>query len=395
MKNAAIAALLALSAFVVTDAQAKEIGMGVLMIWPTARSTALAGAVTGLADEADATHFNPAGLAFQTTAKADVTHSSWLPGLYPGMYYESAAGGAPVRLPFLHGRNAFIAGSLTYMTAGEVDIVDERGSYLGRFNVWRGAAGAYAAVPLTSTVGVGVGLKLARSVHTTLDDDWMWKLEPATDPEPAVTATAVSADVGVLCRPSRHVGFGVTVSNVGPKIHYRLDGSRNAGYAANLPSAARLGLCWTTIESRNIRLRVMPELTKVLVGMFSDTTGKSFGRQLGEEWEDVWKAVGIEATAFNVVSLRLGYFEDLTNQRGGLLYEKERWNTEHYGIWDVLTRKHLGTLKRIGLCWGFGIGTNKLRFDFSSDAAIYDFPTKNWKLQLTCNDIGRLFGRRS
>lgn len=77
-------------------------GMGVLTIWPTARSTALAGTMTGLADEADATYFNPAGLAFQTTAKADVTHASWLPGLYPGMYYESAAGGAPVRLPFLN-----------------------------------------------------------------------------------------------------------------------------------------------------------------------------------------------------------------------------------------------------------------------------------------------------
>jgi len=42
---------------------------------------------------------------------------------------------------------------------------------------------------------------------------------------------------------------------------------------------------------------------------------------------------------------------------------------------------------------GFGIGTNVLRFDLSSDAAIYDFPTSNWKFQLTCNDIGRLFGR--
>jgi hypothetical protein len=393
MRSMIIAALLALSASIVTSAQASGIGMGVLMIWPTARSTAVAGAMTGLADEVDATYFNPAGLAFQTTAKADITYANWLPGLYPGLYYASAAGGAPLRLPFLRGRNPLIAGSLTYMTVGETDIVDERGEYLGRFNVWRGAAGAYAAVPLTSTLGVGVGLKLARSVHATLDDDWMWELEPATDPEPAVTATAVSADVGALYRPSRHLGFGVTVTNVGPKIHYRLDGTQNIGYAASLPRTARLGLCWTPIESRNVRLRVMPELTKVLVGMFSDTTGKSFSRQLGEEWKDVWKAIGIEATAFDFMSLRLGYFEDLTNQRGGLVYEKEWWNTEHHGIGDVLAGRHLGKLKSVGLCWGMGFGSDELRVDFSSDAAIYDFPTSNWKLQLVSNDIGGLIQR--
>jgi hypothetical protein len=63
-------------------------------------------------------------------------------------------------------------------------------------------------------------------------------------------------------------------------------------------------------------------------------------------------------------------------------------------MWDALSRKGLGQLKGIGLCWGIGVGTNTLRFDLSSDAAIYDFPTTNWKLQLTCNDIGRLFGKR-
>jgi len=134
----------------------------------------------------------------------------------------------------------------------------------------------------------------------------------------------------------------------------------------------------------------MPELTKVLPGMFRDTTGKSFGRQLNEEWRDVRKAVGVEATVFSLVSLRLGYFEDLTNQLGGIALEKDA-QTYRYGLWAALSRRGLGQLKGIGLCWGIGIGTNTLRFDLSSDAAIYDFPTQNWKLQITCNDIGGLF----
>jgi len=75
-RPAAIAALLALCLTAAPNAEATSIGMGVLMIWPTARSTALAGAMTGLADEADATYFNPAGLAFQTTAKTNLSYGN-------------------------------------------------------------------------------------------------------------------------------------------------------------------------------------------------------------------------------------------------------------------------------------------------------------------------------
>lgn len=110
---------------------------------------------------------------------------------------------------------------------------------------------------------------------------------------------------------------------------------------------------------------------------------------LKQELRDVWKAAGVEATAFDIMSLRLGYIEDLTDQRGGLVYEEEG-TTYHYGIGDVLAGRHLGKFKSIGLCWGFGFGTDKLRFDFSSDAAIYDFPTRNWKVQLVSNDIAGL-----
>jgi len=366
-------------------------GMGVLMIWPTARSTALAGAMTGLADEADATHYNPAGLAFQTTAKASINYANWLPWLYQGMYYASAAGGAPVRLPLLHGRNAFVAGSVTYMAVGETDIVDERGNFLGRFEVWRATLAAHAAVSLTDEVGTGVSLKLLRSAHSRMDD-WMWELGPDVGFESGGNATAVAADLALSYKPSSKVSFGLAVTNVGPKIRYYPDNHYGDPYSAALPSMARLGLCWTPIENRNLRLRVMPELDKLLVGTFHDTA-ETFGHMLGEEWKDVWKAVGIEATAFNFVSLRLGYFEDLSFQRGGIILEKES-QTYHYGVWDVLTRKGLGQFSRIGLCWGFGIGTNTMRFDLSSDAAIYDFPSQNWKLQLTCNDIGRLLGKR-
>jgi hypothetical protein len=366
------------------------------MIWPTARSTALAGAMTGLADEADATFFNPAGLAFQTTAKVDVTYADWLPAWYAGMCYAYAAGGAPLRLPFLDNRNAYVSGSLVCLATGETDIVNEHGDFLGRVNVWRGAMAAHAAMPITNILGAGVGLRLNHSAYSNWDVWWdeLW-FGPYGDPvmglERGGTATTVAVDIALLYRPTSRISTGAAIVNLGPHIVYE-----PSDEVTNLPRMAKLGACWTPIENHLVRVRIMPELDKVLVGMFRDTTGrKTLGRKLGEEWRDVWKAAGIEATAFKLVSLRVGYFEDVTNQRGGIMLENRDGNTYHYGIWDALTRKHLGSLQRIGLCWGLGLGSDALRFDISSDAAIYDFPTQNWKLQLTCNDIGGLLRRRS
>jgi hypothetical protein len=394
MRNTAIAALLALSVSIVTSAQASEIGMGVLMIWPTARSTALAGAMTGLADEADATYFNPAGLAFQTTAKADIDFGNWLPGLWQGMIYATAAGGAPVRLPFLRGRNAFVAVSLAYMQVGETDVVNERGDFLGRVAIERGAVGVHAAATITPVLAAGASLKLLRSGYDLDPYGWLMHARPELGLENGGTTTGFAADIGLLCRPSSRISVGLSLANVGPRLSYRILWKGSEDYVADLPRMARLGLCWTPVESRYVRLSVMPELDKVLVGIFHDTTGtKTFSRMLGEELRDIWKAVGVEATAFGILSFRLSYFEDLTNQRGGLVYEKERWDTYHYGIGDVLAGRHLGKLKSLGLCWGLGFGTDKLRFDFSSDAAIYDFPTRNWKFQLVSNDIGGLIQR--
>ena len=347
------------------------------MIWPTARSTSLAGAMTGLADEVDATYFNPAGLAFQGTAKADIAYAHWLPGLQPSMHYVYAAGGVPLRVRAL-GHRLYVSGSCIYLTTGAEDIVNERGDFLGRVNVWNGAAAVHAAILLTSKLGAGIALK---ATHNTYYDDW---------DEKSYAGTAPAADLAVLYRPLSSVSIGATVANLGPTMVYR-----PSGEAFSMPHIARLGLCWTPVEKGYVRLRLMPELDKVLVGMFSDTTGKSFGGQLHEEWRDVWKAVGVEATAFNLVSLRLGYLEDLTNQRGGIIFENEDGQTYHYGIWDAMTRTDLGKLERVGICWGLGFGSDKLRFDFSSDAAIYDFPTSNWKIQLTSNDVGGLLRRRS
>ena len=161
MRPVAVAALLAVSASLVTSALARDVGMGVLMVWPTARSTALAGAMTGLADEADAAYFNPAGLAFQTTAKAYITYDNWLQDLYPGMRYASASGGVPLNLRFLQGRRAYIAGSTALLRIGRMSVYDERtGRNIGQVCPSRGEVGVRVAAVLSDNIAVGLGAKL-------------------------------------------------------------------------------------------------------------------------------------------------------------------------------------------------------------------------------------------
>ncbi len=139
----------------------RNIGMGVLMIWPTARSTALAGAMTALADEADATYFNPAGLAFQATARADITCNNWLPGLYRGMRYASIQGGAPLRLRFLGDRRAFVAASASCIRVGNMYVLNERtGRNIKQVCPRRGDVGTSVAVTLSDKIAVGLGAKL-------------------------------------------------------------------------------------------------------------------------------------------------------------------------------------------------------------------------------------------
>lgn len=356
-------------------------GLPFLLIWPTARSTALAGAMTGLADDPDAMFFNPAGLAFQSGIGATANYVNWLPGLYQGMDFAYA--GWKLSLPAGPGSTSSrvaVGLDATCFHPGEFDMWLEP-PFRPPVVSWRGAAGVTVALrPLDH---LGIGLK-AKFIHSCWFPEWVWKEMPGLGIDDGSTGSTWAADVGVLWKPSSHFSFGASIANLGPGISYP---DRN--WHDPSPTMLRLGACWTPVSNRYIRVNVLPEWDKLPVGMFYDSAStRTLGRELQMELSDAWKVLAIEATGFEVLSIRLGYFEDRTWQRGGLVFENYDGETYHYGIGDVLTGRHLGRLKSIGLCWGLGIGFGDyFRIDVSSDAAIYDFPTENWKFSLVANDI--------
>ena len=336
--------------------------------------------MTGLADDPDAAFFNPAGLAFQSGIGANASYADWLPGLYPGMDFAYAGWkwSMPAELASRHSHLA-VGLDATYFHPGEFDMWVEP-PFRPPVVSWRGAAGVTVALrPLNH---IGIGLK-AKFIHSYWVPEWIWKSMPEVGADDGSTGNTWAADFGVLWKPSSRFSLGGNVTNLGPGISYPDQNRHDPS-----PTMLRLGACWTPVSDGYVRINVLPEFDKLLVGMFFDTADtRTFGQELQMELSDAWKTLAVEVTGLGLVTMRLAYFEDRAWQRGGFVYETFG-GTYHYTLYDLLTRNSLGKFKSIGLCWGFGIGyKDYFRFDVSSDAAIYDFDTSNWKLSLVANDI--------
>jgi hypothetical protein len=344
-----------------------------LMIWPAARPTALGGAFASLADDASAVYYNQGGLAFMGGTHATLMHANWLPGLYPGMYYEYAG----VTHQFQEKGSAGM--NVVYLTTGETDVINEVGQFLGRYTTFDVAVAAGYGYPVLHNLGVGFAGKF---IYSFLVPEWVWEVMPELGIERGGTGVAWAFDFGVLYKPWRFLNLGLSLANLGPNIAYT-----SSGESDPLPRMLRAGFTYYPLSTENFRLGVTPELTKILVGMFFDESGqKSFNQLLQAEFRDAWKTLALEGQfRANQLGLaaRLGYFEDLTGARGGIVVEREGAGTDHVGIWDVLTRKNLGKFQSLGLCFGGGIEYARFKFDLSVDQYIYDFKTNNYKFSFS------------
>jgi hypothetical protein len=341
-----------------------------LMIWPGARQTAMAGAFTAIADDPLCMYYNPGGLGFLNGTRVTLQHANWLPGLYEGMYFENLA------LSHQLSGSGTVGVNATYLTTGETDVVNERGEFLGRYTTFDLALPAvYYGYPVLKNLGVGIGVK---PIYSFLVPDWVWKVMPELGIEQGGTGLTWGVDAGVLYKPFDFLNVGLALANFGPNISYT-----SSGESDPLPRMLRLGAAYYPVKSKIVTVCIAPEVTKILVGMFYNPDGtKTFSRMMQEELRGAWKHLAIEAGFANLLFARVGYFEDLDGQRGGIVLEKEG-TSRHYGIGDLIARKNLGDFKSIGMTFGGGIEFARFKFDVSVDQLIYDFPTSNYKFSLS------------
>jgi hypothetical protein len=358
--------------FCLARGEGQNPGAVFLEIWPGARPTALGGAFASLADDASACYYNTAGLASIGGNYATLMHSNWLPGLYPGMYYEFA--GFAHEFP----NKGTVGFNAIYLTTGKTEVINERGENLGTYTTFDFSTGLAYGFKVAPTLGAGIGVKF---IYSFLVPDWVFKAMPELGIDAGGTGTTWAADAGLQYQPWKPLTLGVSVANLGPNIAYTTSGESDP-----LPRTLRLGLCYRPVDSKLVRVSIMPELSKVLVGMFYDdpTQGpRTFAEKLQYEVYEAWKSLGVEATYYDFLTARAGYFEDITGARGGFTIDKGDGLTEHIGLADVLFRKSQGKITKVGVTFGGGLKYSGFAFDVSFDNMIYDFPTQNMKFSLS------------
>jgi hypothetical protein len=336
-----------------------------MMIFPDARTAALGGCGTALTDLDATTYYNPASIAFGPRAAATWTHVNWLPGLYPGMSYEHA--GVACRLDEYHS----LAANAIYLQTGETDVVDEHGNFLGRYRTWdlsSGISGAYRIFPCLSA---GMSVKV---IHSYLVPGWVWEVIPELGIENGGQATSFAMDGGVLYRPFDFLSAGLSLNNLGPRLDY----SRQDTFPGDrLPTILRGGFALNPRIQGPVEITLVGDVWRDLVTMMPHTDN------LVDFWEQMEDGIGLELRFVRLASVRLGYFEDIVGQRGGIVVKDAMGFTRHVSLLRQIVRPRPGEAVGWGFCWGVGVEYSGLKFDVGVDENIYDFPTRNVRFQLS------------
>lgn len=132
-----------------------------LRIEPDSRSAGMGNAGVALADNANAMFWNPAGLAFQESTQAGLTHANWLPEFDANLFYEYLVGTYHV-----DGVGTF-GGNIQFLNLGETEIRDAQNNVLGVSNAFQLAISTSYAVKLSERFGVGTSVRFVRSKLTS------------------------------------------------------------------------------------------------------------------------------------------------------------------------------------------------------------------------------------
>jgi len=98
-------------------------------------------------------------------------------------------------------------------------------------------------------------------------------------------------------------------------------------------------------------------------------------------WENMRDGLGLELRVAKMAGLRLGYFEDIQDQAGGILvgegHGRRRISLLRYMV------EHHTTPQDVGWCWGVGLEFHGVKLDVGVDESIFDYATRNVRFQLS------------
>ena len=280
-----------------------EAGVLFLMISPGARAAGMGNTFVAVADDATASYWNPAGLAFQSGKEITFMHAKWLPQLVDDMSYEFLA--YKHEVPSLGG---IVGGNITFLNLGEqVQTGPDSPDPIGTFMSWDMAVTLNYATKLSEGLGLGLGMRYIRSNLAPMG---------AGQEQGNGIANAFAVDIGVLYKTGFINGLtlGANLSNLGPAITYV-----DAAQADPLPTNLRLGLSYKILDSEFNKLLVAVDTNKLLVVRHKDEKPQPFYQAIFTSWTDepladqankLISSIGVEYVYSDLIFLRTGYYYD-------------------------------------------------------------------------------------
>lgn len=264
-----------------------------LQIEPDSRAAGMGNAGVGLADNASAIFWNPAGLASQRGAEVSLTHANWLPALTSDLFYEYLVGKYHV------GGVGTFGGHITFLNLGEQEYRGPNNEDLGTFRSYELAVGASYGRQLTERFSLGTGLRL---IYSNLSGGVT--LEGGGQQTDTKAGVSVGVDLAGLYRFAPfEVGsvpvttsLGFNLANMGPSIGYTVgdcDESTGERCGDPIPTNLRFGGAISAELDEFNKLNFAVDFNKTLVD-FDSTGAKSFAEAIFSSWKSIRVASGTE-----------------------------------------------------------------------------------------------------
>ncbi len=276
-----------------------------LLIEPGSRPNGLGHSFVSIADGGFASWWNPGGLAFQDNSELGLMHSNWFGDIIDDMYYEYL------------GYSQYFEGigtvglNITYMTYGEQEAYDAEGHPLQKFTSYEIAVGGSYGTKLTDNLGVGINLKGVISGLAPLIEELM---------DAEGTGYTFVVDLGLLKKNFfiPKLDFGVNIQNFGPDMSYANSESKQP-----MPLNLKLGLSYRIFDNKYNKLTVTGDINKMMVN--NDPLWKRIFTSWGDdgfknELDSMIENIGVEYKYYNLISLRVGYVNDVAGHIQGLSF---------------------------------------------------------------------------
>lgn len=305
MKRSSVVILAALVAsFSVVGSSFALLGYTTAMVWlgmdPGGRPSGMGKAFVGVADDSNATYYNPGGLPFATEREISFMHEPRsVTGGPSDFYYDYGSFILPTQ------RFGTFGIGFLYHEMGKSEARDKQGNLTGIIHSYGFAPWLSYGYGVLDSLGVGGSLRYA--------------YEHLADVEGG-TATAVTFDLGLLYKvpfPFGKLNLGLSFLNLGPDIRggesESTPSSENGGDASPsklkptihkgepMPRRVQLGLGWKIMEDEMNDLLFAFDVSKELVAL-----DDGFSKELRQTVQ----RIGMEYFYRDIVGFRVGYYRD-------------------------------------------------------------------------------------